>query len=386
FLYGTYEARIKVAKGSGVVNTFFGYYDEDPLPGNDHEVNKEIDIEIFGEEPTTWILFSCWLSHQSKTQKWFDTRTLGINDLSLGFHVYRFQWSPTEVKFYIDGCQAEVIETNVPQTGIPIATGLWVCQQLDLSCCWNSGLPCYPGFPLPTTNNSGEMVVDYVCITPGTLTPTQGLVAYYPFNGNANDESGNNNHGRVCGALSVQDRFGSPSQAYEFGASNDTIPLPASINITGSMSISFWVSTTMVDTGNWPFASFLVDRDICGYSRDWSVGLGHGGKIQFNTGMSNRDSVLTSAQDINTNSWNHVTVVRDATNGIKRIYINGVHDAAAPFDNQSFANNSRQIFLAASVCNTSTHHFFRGRMDDVRFYTRVISDAEIQQLYHEGGW
>ncbi len=160
FLFGTFEARMKVAKGSGVINTFFGYR---PDPDDAH--NKEIDIEIFGEEPTTWILFSCWLSRQSKTQVWFDTRSLGINDLSLDFHTYRFQWSLNEVKFYVDGHQAATISTNVPQIEIPIATGLWVYQQAD-GACWNNSYPCYPGFPLPLTNNSGEMVLDYVCINP----------------------------------------------------------------------------------------------------------------------------------------------------------------------------------------------------------------------------
>lgn len=47
--------------------------------------------------------------------------------------------------------------------------------------------------------------------------PTNGLVAYYGFNGNANDLSGNYNHGYVRGASLTSDRFGSPNSAYYFG-------------------------------------------------------------------------------------------------------------------------------------------------------------------------
>ena len=46
--------------------------------------------------------------------------------------------------------------------------------------------------------------------------PANGLVAYYPFNGNANDESGNSNNGNVLGASLSGDRFGNENSAYSF--------------------------------------------------------------------------------------------------------------------------------------------------------------------------
>ena len=72
--------------------------------------------------------------------------------------------------------------------------------------------------------------------------PTNGLVGYWPFNGNANDESGNGNHGTVNGATLTTDRNGNANAAYSFdGISNfiEVINSP-SINITGSqLSICF---------------------------------------------------------------------------------------------------------------------------------------------------
>jgi hypothetical protein len=52
-----------------------------------------------------------------------------------------------------------------------------------------------------------------------------GLVAYYPFNGNANDKSGNGNHGTVHGATLTEDRFGNADSAYNFDGVYDYIEI-----------------------------------------------------------------------------------------------------------------------------------------------------------------
>src|SRR5262245_23250093 len=54
-----------------------------------------------------------------------------------------------------------------------------------------------------------------------------GLIAYYPFNGNANDASGNGNNGIVAGAVLTTDRFNQPSNAYYFNWTNSSIEIPA---------------------------------------------------------------------------------------------------------------------------------------------------------------
>jgi hypothetical protein len=49
-----------------------------------------------------------------------------------------------------------------------------------------------------------------------SYVPTSGLVGWWPFNGNANDESGNGNNGTVNGATLTTDRFGNEGSAYDF--------------------------------------------------------------------------------------------------------------------------------------------------------------------------
>jgi hypothetical protein len=77
-----------------------------------------------------------------------------------------------------------------------------------------------------------------------------GLVAYYPFNGNTNDESGNGNNGTVVGATLAADRFGDSNAAYEFpGSSYISVPTPSQILNTSSDQFTFqaWIKSTSGD-------------------------------------------------------------------------------------------------------------------------------------------
>ena len=71
-----------------------------------------------------------------------------------------------------------------------------------------------------------------------------GLAAYYPYNGNANDESGNGNHGTVFGASLTTDRSGNADSAYSFDGVNDYIDIgkDASLKMTDGLSISAWIN------------------------------------------------------------------------------------------------------------------------------------------------
>jgi len=80
---------------------------------------------------------------------------------------------------------------------------------------------------------------------------TDGLVAYYPFNGDANDESGNNNHGITQnGVLLVPDRFGIASSAYYFDGLDDSINSTTTMDLgSGSATFCAWVNTSSSDSG-----------------------------------------------------------------------------------------------------------------------------------------
>ena len=71
----------------------------------------------------------------------------------------------------------------------------------------------------------GISIVIVICCMNLTADLDEGLVAHYPFNGNANDESGNGNNGTVNGATLTADRSGNEDCAYFFNGNGDYISL-----------------------------------------------------------------------------------------------------------------------------------------------------------------
>ncbi|TGO02755.1 hypothetical protein PN36_19610 [Candidatus Thiomargarita nelsonii] len=128
---------------------------------------------------------------------------------------------------------------------------------------------------------------------------SDGLVAYYPFSGNANDESGNENHGTVNGVSLTIDRFGSPNSAYNFDG-NDYIQTPVDSNIV-PLSFSVWFQADNV-TGE----RSIVDSDVSGHwGHSLIIGYWHGDgdlDVQYHN-----DYIDTNHQ-VSIGEWYHVVV------------------------------------------------------------------------------
>ena len=116
--------------------------------------------------------------------------------------------------------------------------------------------------------------------------PTNGLVGYWPFSGNANDSSGNNLNGTVNGAILTEDRFGNPSSAYSFDGNDyilvnddDLLSFP-----NNEFTFSFWVNPTLTQLPASP--AFEEDFESTNY---W------GGDLSFSVAfliLSNRSSEI----------------------------------------------------------------------------------------------
>src|SRR5688500_5543160 len=104
--------------------------------------------------------------------------------------------------------------------------------------------------------------------SPQAATISAGLAASYPFNGNANDHSGNGNNGAVLGATLIADRYGTSDSAYGFDGEDDYIRIPdsAGLNFTGDFSISAWVRTAPTTFGRIVFSNMLESSPHSGYS------------------------------------------------------------------------------------------------------------------------
>ena len=218
-----------------------------------------------------------------------------------------------------------------------------------------------------------------------SYVPTNGLVGWWPFNGNANDESGNGNNGTVNGAILTADRFGNVGKAYSFDGVDDFINCsfsgPAGANI--DISVTFWMKTSQSSYG-----------EIIGYGNDQITGQDFRIYINGQQGCNNAmyfDS-YSSAKGINTsflNVWDFYTLKFKGT-GLNSVdssyfYKNGVLQSSGCFYSTISLMNISNLFpltFGKYHGNLIPGSFFNGDLDDIGIWNRALTDQEISDLYN----
>ena len=214
------------------------------------------------------------------------------------------------------------------------------------------------------------------------VLPTQGLVAYYPFNGNANDESGNGNGGTVNGATLTTDRFGRNNRAYVFDGVNDTINF-GNVVYTKNIpfSVSFWYNATTNYQGN------LVTKYIGSSYNGFNVALDwrHSGALvtYYLRSRSNYVAIANQSDGLGAdgpypaaNKWNHVVVIVSSMS--MDMYLNGSKIVSANWVGIPGSTTENTDLTLGQL--------YQGKLDDLLFYNRVLTEQEVQELFHEGGW
>jgi len=219
----------------------------------------------------------------------------------------------------------------------------------------------------------GQVVAENNCDT-----VKDGLIACYPFEGNALDSSGNGNDGTINGATLTTDRFGNLNGAYSFDGVNDYLSLPNMVS--GDFSVVFWVKTAKEapSVTNWFEGWGLVDAEICGVANEWGLALIDGGKVGF--GIGNPDNTIKSISLVNDSSWHSVVGTRNQNSGTFQLYVDGALQSTGK-GNKNLLQVAPWIGVGNNPCDVSANRrWFDGVVDDVRIYNRTLSDAEIQQL------
>ncbi len=212
-------------------------------------------------------------------------------------------------------------------------------------------------------NTDSETITDYITIFDPDVE--RNLVAFYPFNGNTLDESGNEHHGINYGASQVADRFGNPASAYDFDGSNDYMEMGSWFNYN-DFSISLWINRDMIGSdwrtiidnnhpNNWVLQSYQ-NSNTCGF------GVYPDGNSEFTLAL---------------NEWKHVVCIKDGTN--LRTYVNGILEDSTQMSATVTYSNP---YLRISRWGTNGR-YFNGQIDDIRMYDRGISESEVALLYGE---
>jgi len=205
-----------------------------------------------------------------------------------------------------------------------------------------------------------------------------GLVAYYPFNGNANDVSGNGNNGTVIGALLTPDRFGLPNAVYSFNGVSNLITIHDFPQANaGALTMSVWILanswTNIPSSGT--HVNILGKDNLNAGTRQWVCQGLQSGQIQWGIFTSAGEYDLVSASQLQTNQWYQVVAVWDGTN--ESVFVNGGFDSSISAPGTLVQGNA-PVRIGG---NPVDQQFFAGSLDDVRIYNRALSSNEVASLY-----
>jgi hypothetical protein len=218
-----------------------------------------------------------------------------------------------------------------------------------------------------------------------SYVPTNGLIGYWPFNGNATDASGNGNNGTVNGASLTSDRFGNSNAAQSFSPNNYIEVLDGAqfdFAIQNQMSISFWMKAT---SANNPSTSVHIP-----ISKQTGIGVS---QLGWNTYIEDSGNQLGM-------------VVKNGTTGTQGYYGAsnlGYLDGNWHLFSSTFNNVLCSIYIDNVLVNTSTTsgviigdndgnvrfgqvewasiYSFYGQLDDIGIWNRALTICEIQDLY-----
>lgn len=210
---------------------------------------------------------------------------------------------------------------------------------------------------------------------------TDGLVAYYPFDGNANDESGNGHDGTVHGATLTTDRNGNSESAYSFDGQDDYIDVGGNeddFDLTEDLTIAFWVKLGSVGEHNHIVLS-KHEHNVNG-DGSWWTGVGGGnGQPMFVATPQFGNSVFANS-GLEPNKWAFVSFTYDDSADEWTFYLNGSEDASSTLSFE-IQNTNKSVNIGRELEDFDASANLEGSLDDLRVYNRVLSGSEIQQLY-----
>ena len=239
-------------------------------------------------------------------------------------------------------------------------------------------------------NNAGG---DYastptVTIAPPPIVPggSLGLVAYYPFNGNARDESGNGNDGLPVGALPATDRFGKTNSCYAFNGGSDYLVIPdaPSLDMSGAITVSAWFYLNSLPHdppnvyGISAYGIAVKGADAEG-PMDWALVVAND-RLRAHLSAGGQWVYGDSKTAVAPQSWQHVLMTYDGAK--MTCYLNGeLTGQVIVSGNLQVSHEPVRLGAYAPVHGTASKCFLDGRVDDVRLFNRALSREEASALF-----
>ena len=210
------------------------------------------------------------------------------------------------------------------------------------------------------------------------------LVSYYKLDTNATTQpdSKGSNDGTVSGATYTAS--GKINGGYSFDGTNDRVSITGAAlkAISGSFSVSLWMkddSSTeafahCIGRGTWQSGAWHIQRD----PNDRSGSSGNSVRLlMFSSGIN---EVYATTQVFGTGNWHHIVITYDSSDRGMEIYIDGSSEGTAT-KGDTFATSAYETRIGEQP---DGNRDFKGYIDEVGIWTRVLTSAEVTSLYNSG--
>ena len=231
------------------------------------------------------------------------------------------------------------------------------------------------------TNSAGTGYGEQLEATTKSLVPLSGLIAYWPFNGNANDVSGNSNNGTPNGVTLTADRFGKSSAAYDFSGAGTNILVSGSssfnsLELGGSVTVSAWIN--LRKNGLFPVVNKYKPSTDGGWELiAWQSGINF---HHENGSILNASCVPT----LNIGQWYHLIFTFDKTSGNYAFYLNGAQVCSGVSPVTLVSTDNGNFYLGYSP--NGPDEYADGLIDDVAIWNRALTADEVLKVYNGNGF
>lgn len=216
------------------------------------------------------------------------------------------------------------------------------------------------------------ILVIFTLSTKAQVDLNYGLLRYFPFSGNAKDQSSYNDQGNIYGASLTTDRFGNSNSAYHFNGDRDFISFSINGLKNKSYSYSVWAKLNAYPN-EWEGAKGLLTVGeqslVVHYKFGWHM-------ISYNTNSFPLGYSLGTMPNLN--QWYHIVITRG--DKYMYIYINGKLNAIVTVQHFPPAYSSNVSTIGS---RDGSLQFFAGSLDEIRIYNRELNSEEVMVLYNE---
>lgn len=230
--------------------------------------------------------------------------------------------------------------------------------------------------------------------------PLEGLLAWYPFNMNTDDESGNMHDGIVHGCEFVSDRSGVSARALAFDGVSDYVKLDRMNSFNASLesfSVSFWIRSSTSNVTDYETVMKTINFAPAGTMFSVEVHRGKSGSLVIGViRLDIRDedgkyfTIYVTRPDIFDNEWHNVTfIISSAKSNQGDVFIDGELESKDEYfvsvGSQSpvrFELFENELVIGAGNNRGTIETYFRGSLDEVVFYNRPLRTTEILQLFN----